>query len=171
MSFTGFGPQALPFFRALGFHQNKEWFDENRDKFAFPNRYSLRHLYFSPDRRGPNARDDAASALTKIANEPVDSKLAASLGDRFMFQDYYGDRAPDALAKEFGPPFALAIEKLKPGSWQGPVESGYGWHLVFIDSVIPGRIPAFEEVEGEIEHLQLASAGSDGVDGRPAARH
>ena len=30
MSFKGFGPQALPFFKALGFHQTKEWFDENR---------------------------------------------------------------------------------------------------------------------------------------------
>jgi uncharacterized protein (TIGR02453 family) len=30
MSFDGFGPEALPFFKALGFHQSKEWFDENR---------------------------------------------------------------------------------------------------------------------------------------------
>jgi uncharacterized protein (TIGR02453 family) len=30
MSFTGFGPQALPFFKALGFHQTKEWFEANR---------------------------------------------------------------------------------------------------------------------------------------------
>lgn len=30
MSFKGFGPQALPFFKALGFHQSKEWFEENR---------------------------------------------------------------------------------------------------------------------------------------------
>jgi uncharacterized protein (TIGR02453 family) len=30
MSFKGFGPDALPFFKALGFHQNKEWFEENR---------------------------------------------------------------------------------------------------------------------------------------------
>ncbi len=30
MSFNGFGPQALPFFKALGFHQTKEWFEENR---------------------------------------------------------------------------------------------------------------------------------------------
>lgn len=30
MSFQGFGPQALPFFKALGFHQTKEWFEENR---------------------------------------------------------------------------------------------------------------------------------------------
>jgi uncharacterized protein (TIGR02453 family) len=30
MSFLGFGPQALPFLKALGFHQNKEWFEANR---------------------------------------------------------------------------------------------------------------------------------------------
>jgi uncharacterized protein (TIGR02453 family) len=30
MSFDGFGLEALPFFKALGFHQSKEWFDENR---------------------------------------------------------------------------------------------------------------------------------------------
>lgn len=28
--FTGFGPKALDFFRALAFHQSKVWFDENR---------------------------------------------------------------------------------------------------------------------------------------------
>jgi uncharacterized protein (TIGR02453 family) len=28
--FKGFGTQALPFFKALGFHQNKEWFAENK---------------------------------------------------------------------------------------------------------------------------------------------
>jgi uncharacterized protein (TIGR02453 family) len=28
--FTGFGKQALPFFKGIAFHQNKAWFDENR---------------------------------------------------------------------------------------------------------------------------------------------
>jgi uncharacterized protein (TIGR02453 family) len=30
MPFKGFGPQALPFFKALAFHQTKEWFEQNR---------------------------------------------------------------------------------------------------------------------------------------------
>ena len=30
MSFSGFGPQALPFLKALAFHQTKEWFEANR---------------------------------------------------------------------------------------------------------------------------------------------
>src|SRR5271165_2785228 len=133
----------------------KAWFEKNSNKFALPSRYSFRHLYFSPDRRGKNAQDDAVKALAKIAGQPEDSKLAASLGDQFMFQDYYGDRAPDALAKEFGPQFTVALEKLKPGSWQGPVESGYGWHLVYVDTVIPGRIPAFEEIEPDVKTAWL----------------
>src|SRR5271165_824806 len=134
----------------------KAWFDKNSSKFALPSRYSFRHLYFSPDKRGKNAQADAAAALTKIAGQPEDSKLAAASGDSFMFQDYYGDRTPEAIAKEFGPQFAVALEKLKPGSWQGPVQSGYGWHLVYVDTVIPGRIPALEEMEPDVKTAWLA---------------
>ncbi len=133
----------------------KAWFEKNSTKFALPGRYSFRHLYFSPDKRGKNAQDDAAKALAKIAGQPEDSKLAVLLADPFMFQDYYGDRAPEALAKEFGPQFVVALEKVKPGSWQGPIESGYGWHLVYVDTVIPGRIPAFEEMEPDIKTAWL----------------
>jgi len=135
----------------------KAWFDKNKEKFALPSRYSFRHLYFSPDKRGQNAQADAAKALPKVTGQPENSALALSLGDRFMFQDYYGDRTPEAIAKEFGPQFAVALEKLKPGSWQGPVESGYGWHLVYVDTVIPGRIPAFEEMEPDVKTAWLAN--------------
>lgn len=133
----------------------KAWFEKNTDKFALPGRYSFRHIYFSPDKRGRNAHDDAAKALTRIAGQPENSPLIGSGADRFMFQDYYGDRTPSAIAKEFGPQFAVALEKLKPASWQGPIESGFGWHLVFVDTVIPGRIPAFEEVESEVKTAWL----------------
>ena len=134
----------------------KAWFEKNSSKFALPSRYSFRHLYFSPDKRGKNAQHNASTALTKIAGQPEDSKLAVSLADAFMFQDYYGDRTPEALAKEFGPQFVVALEKVKPGSWQGPIESGYGWHLVFVDTVIPGRIPVLEEIEPDAKTAWLA---------------
>ena len=129
----------------------KGWFEKNKAMFAQPGRMSFRHLYFSPDRRGERAREDAAKALSKLAGQPQDAKLAASLADPFMFQDYYRDRAPDYLSKEFGPQFALAVAKLATGSWQGPIVSGFGWHLVFVDTVIPGRVPAFEEIEADVK--------------------
>ena len=67
----------------------------------------------------------------------------------------YRDRAPDYLGKELGPQFAQAVAKLAPGSWQGPIESGFGWHLVFVDTVIPGRVPAFEEIEPDVKTAWL----------------
>jgi uncharacterized protein (TIGR02453 family) len=30
MTFQGFGPETLPFFKALAFHQSREWFEANR---------------------------------------------------------------------------------------------------------------------------------------------
>jgi uncharacterized protein (TIGR02453 family) len=33
MSFAGFGPKALPFFKALSFHQSREWFEANRETY------------------------------------------------------------------------------------------------------------------------------------------
>ena len=133
----------------------KSWFEKNSAKFAQPPRLSFRHLYFSTDRRGTRARNDAEQALAKLAGQPVDAKIASSLADPFMFQDYYRDRAPDYLGKEFGPQFALALVKLPPGAWHGPIESGFGWHLVFVDTVIPGRVPAFEEIEADVRTTWL----------------
>lgn len=133
----------------------KAWFTRNADKFALPKRVSFRHLYFSPDRRGTHARDDAAKALAQLAGQPEDSALAGSIADPFMFQEYYRDRAPDYIGKEFGPQFAQAVEKLATGSWQGPIESGFGWHLVFVDTAIPGRVPSFEEIEPDVKTAWL----------------
>ena len=134
----------------------KAWFEKNSNKFALPSRYSFRHLYFSPDKRGKNAQDDAAKALAKIAGQPEDSKLAVSLGRPVHVPGLLRRPRSRALSpRSSGRQFAVAVEKLKPGSWQGPIESGYGWHLVFVDTVIPGRIPAFEEMEPDVKTAWL----------------
>jgi len=130
------------------------WFEAHGDLFALPPRVSFRHLYFSPDQR-TQARNDAGQALLQLAGEPPDSARADGLADLFMFQDFYGDRTTQEIAREFGPEFAQSVLKLTPGSWQGPLQSGYGWHIVFVNSITPGRIPDFEEVESDVKTAWL----------------
>ena len=134
----------------------EDWYAANADKFALPGRISFRQLYFSPDERGKQAYADAQAALATLANQSVDTELAAGLGDSFMLQNYYADRTPEQVAKEFGPVFAQAVFGAATGSWQGPVESGFGWHLVFVDSFVPGRQPAYAEVAPEVKTAWLA---------------
>ena len=129
----------------------KAWFEKNSERFALSPRDSFRHLYFSPDRRWAQAREDAAHALDKLRGKPASAQEGAALADRFMFQDYYGDRSFAEMARLFGPRFAETLLQQQPGSWQGPIESGYGWHLVWVDSVTQSRVPAFEEVEAEVK--------------------
>ncbi len=133
----------------------REWYSKNSDRFALPPHLSFRHLYFSSDKRGSGVRDAAVAALGLVAGKPADWPEAAAVADPFMFRNYYGDGTPQQMAKEFGPDFAGALFQLEPGSWQGPVQSGYGGHLIWIDSLEPGRVPAFEEVEPDVKTAWL----------------
>ncbi|BCH24015.1 peptidylprolyl isomerase [Mesorhizobium sp. L-8-3] len=132
-----------------------DWFSKNSERFALPPHLNFRHIYFSPDKHGGGAREAAAAALDVVAGKLPDSPEVASNGDPFMFRTYYGDSTPEQVAKEFGPAFAEALFQLEAKTWQGPVQSGYGWHLVWIESVEPGRVPAFEEVEVNVKSAWL----------------
>ena len=125
----------------------KKWYAKNGSQFSLPSRITFRHLYFSPDKRGAQARDAAASALAKLPGKAADTIDLTTLADPFMFQDHYGESTPDQVANVFGAKFAEELFKLRPGAWNGPVESGLGWHLVWVDSITPGRMPEFEEVD------------------------
>ncbi len=55
--------------RDAGATELKAWFDQNRERFAQPGRISFRHLYFSPDRHGEQARDSGREReFTRIMN-------------------------------------------------------------------------------------------------------
>jgi len=57
----------------------KAWFERNRERFAQPSRYSFRHIYFSPDKRGENAQLDASNTLAKIAGQQEDSPSSSEV--------------------------------------------------------------------------------------------
>jgi hypothetical protein len=97
---------------------------------------SFRQLCFSYTRDGDKARDAAINAFRKVAGQPVDSDGGvANLADHATLPSYYGDLTAEQVAKVFGETFARSLFQLKAGSWQGPIKSVSGWHLVWIDSV------------------------------------
>ncbi len=127
------------------------WLKKNPERFRQPPRISFHHLYFALDKHGGMARQDAEATLARLAGSPAQSPGEAVAGDPFMFQDRYVDRIPQSVAKDFGPSFAEAIFSLPPGSWAGPIQSGYGWHLVFVDAIAPERMPALAEIEQQVK--------------------
>ena len=56
------------------------------------------------------------------------------------------------LADRFGFQFAQAMEELDPGEdWQGPVGSGFGWHIVRLSERDASQVPPFADIRSEVE--------------------
>jgi hypothetical protein len=133
----------------------RAWFSRNGARFTSSDRVSFRQLYFSFDQRGERARGAAGRALETLAASPNRSVARAVRGDPFIFEDYYGDQASEDVARVFGTGFAEAVFRLRPGAWQGPIESGFGWHVVWVDAITRGRIPTYEEIEPAVRAAWL----------------
>lgn len=134
----------------------RTWYAANTERFVRPARASFRHLYFAPDKRGADgARTAAQDALPALAGLGSDAAKPAGIGDRFMFGDYYGGRSSDEIIKAFGPAFAKELFTLAPGRWQGPIQSGYGWHLVYVDTLQPGEVAPLETIEEAVRSAYL----------------
>ena len=50
------------------------------------------------------------------------------------------------------PPFAKALEALKPGQYtQTPVQSQFGWHVIKLDATRPAKAPTLDQLKPQIQ--------------------
>ncbi len=124
----------------------RAWFLKNQELFRRPPTISFRQLYFSTKVNGSSSRDTALQVLQEVSREP--DSPAASLAD--SSRHYYKHWSRRQLARVFGQRFARSLFLEHPGRWRGPMESDSGWHLVWIDSIEPGRVPPFESIVAEV---------------------
>jgi parvulin-like peptidyl-prolyl isomerase len=50
------------------------------------------------------------------------------------------------VSSTFGGEFATSVEEAPVGQWTGPVQSGFGLHLVRVDRRDPGKAPTLAEI-------------------------
>jgi len=105
------------------------FYEANRERFQLPALLSFSHIYFNPDRRGARTEADARAALQQLLRAGG-SASPSDLGDRFLAQYDFRDADEQAVGSVLGAEFARQVFTFAPGKWQGPIESGYGLHLV-----------------------------------------
>ncbi len=120
----------------------QQFFTAHAERFRRDARISFEQVYFSPQQRA-NAKSDAIATLGRLRGE---GELAtATLGDRLLLEANFRDETEQSVSAAFGGGFARAIFALEPGVWSGPIESGYGLHLVLVSTRQEGRLPPFAE--------------------------
>ena len=131
------------------------WYNQHQDQYAPPPLATFHHLFFALDKRGADAQVQAQAALNGLTDKN------SGEGDAFMFKSAYTEQSQDQVARVFGSTFALSLFKLTPGKWVGPVESGFGWHLVWIDALAKPPAPDFETVAQQVKSDWLSEQRSE----------
>ena len=121
---------------------------ENAERFGEPARVSFVQVYFNPTRR-PQAAADAEDALLELSSLGTPD-AAGAMGDPLLLDMDFRDLDEATVSGLLGEEFAEALFALEPGSWHGPLESGYGLHLVFVTEARRTAPRELEQVRREV---------------------
>ncbi|MFZ0099821.1 MAG: peptidylprolyl isomerase [Gemmobacter sp.] len=89
----------------------------------------------------------AAEALARLRQ----GEDPASVGRPTMLPFAIRPSPPRVIDRVFGPDFFTAIATLPVGTWEGPVDSAFGTHLLRITDRREGRIPPLAEIRDKVE--------------------
>ena len=119
----------------------------NPDPFQKDPRLAFLHVYVNSGKRGKSGDADARQMLAKLhAGANPDT-----LGDMLLLPFEFELSDAREIARLFGETFTKQLQEIEPGRWAGPVESGYGLHLVFVRKREEGRAPELGEVRDAVK--------------------
>ena len=142
----------------------QDYLSANPEDFRVEPRLTLSHVYFSPDRRGDRALQDAEQLLARIRTDGPEGEFE-QFGDPLPLPSRLEDLREGEIARLFGRVFTEGLQGLEAGRWEGPVSSGFGLLLVFVEERAEGRVPDLDEVRDAVEREWLSQRRSQAVDG------
>lgn len=114
--------------------QLKQYFEENKSRFAVQTKYSFDHIYF---------KEQPDLDVDQLKDFPDWEKL----GSEHWIQKRLKDKT-DAEVKMFlGPDIAQSLPDLEMNQWYGPYQSAIGYHFIRLTDRIEGRLRNYEEVD------------------------
>jgi hypothetical protein len=115
------------------------------ESFRIEPLFTFSQVYLNPAKHRENLAGDAANLLAQLKRAGAKA-VSSALGDSLLLEHTFQSTPTTEVAKQFGEAFAVALGGLTPGEWQGPVESGYGVHLVVVRERTEGRLPELAAV-------------------------
>lgn len=126
------------------------WLLEHQQVYQEPGRYTFSQVFIDPDKRGDASLDDAEKIKLRLMAKTDTAKNAAMMGDALMLPNNYTENTQADIQRQFGSGFAESLVKLSAGQWHGPVLSGYGVHLVYVQSISKPPPPVLSKVRERV---------------------
>ncbi len=133
----------------------ESWLENHADAFRIEPQIEFRQVYLSRERRGGATEADAERLLARVTAAGPDA-ATDQLGDPTMLPPEFPLAPVSDVSRVFGPDFAERLLAIEPGQWTGPIESGFGIHLVLVRRHSEGSLPDLSRVRPAVEREFLA---------------
>ncbi|SIN59999.1 PPIC-type PPIASE domain-containing protein [Parasphingorhabdus marina DSM 22363] len=123
----------------------QQWLEENPEKYGGTGQFDLEQVYLG--QAGEMDENRIAQLRDRLnAGQKENAGKAISLPESLQATE------TETVARLFGEGFARALGELPVGSWEGPVLSGFGLHLVKIANRKAGTIPVLDDVRQQVRN-------------------
>lgn len=142
--------------------EKKAFYDANRDKFNVPEMFEAYHILV-------NTEAEATAVIKELGKVASNAKEA-------KFKDLANSKSKDATNKNGGylgkfaaeqmvPEFAIAVKALPKGTHsKTPTKTQFGYHVIFVKEIFPGKQLTFDEVKENINQAMIAEKFNKKVD-------
>jgi peptidyl-prolyl cis-trans isomerase C len=129
----------------------ESYYKQNVNKFTESPKVSFSHIYFSADNSSSEkARQRALNVLHSLEAKTAPPR-APELGDHFMLLYDYNNIDKTESTGLFGDSqFTDSLFTVKENKWSGPLLSGYGWHLLYVNKKLGNIIPPLSEIRDKV---------------------
>lgn len=125
---------------------------QHADKYQQSPVLSIRQIYFSQlpqaNKSQQDIKLDIKKLLADLSAQP--NRKTNKLGDSNLFKPHYSQHTATQLGNIFGEDFVTSLLAMKTGDWQGPVQSSFGLHLVYIEQKQEAKLPDLSEIYNEV---------------------
>jgi len=128
----------------------QKYLQAHAESFRGQRQFTFSQVYLDPQKHGENLNRDINQLLAQLrlaGNRPDLSKL----GDSLLLEQDFTDVSVGDVSKQFGEKFAAKLVELPVGEWSGPIESGYGLHLVIVNERKDGSLPTLADVRETVK--------------------
>lgn len=145
----------------VGDSEIKRYYQEHRERFAFPEEYQLSQIIVTL-----RSSDGLAEALAKARRAMDDLKRGEKFEDvALQYSDgansMQGGRLGLVRQGELWPVLEQAVARLVPGGISDIIESPEGVHIIRLDDRKPKRFRPYEDVRREIQELVYQQKSAD----------
>jgi parvulin-like peptidyl-prolyl isomerase len=128
--------------------QNMEPSDTTLQRFYAANkiRYAEKPTFsFDQQFLGDDQDAAAASVIALNAGKPVQAQPLS-------VAESMDAASSDSIARQFGDAFADSLRTLPQGRWNGPVQSGFGWHAVRVRDMVASDTPPMQDIRQRVSN-------------------